>query len=364
MWKNKVTSIVVLILIIVIIFFVSLLMIKINKIENKMQVITWEDIVDITEYQRDVDFKLFEESILKNIWDLDQNIVAIYAKKSIEIVEEGEDWPNSIIETTNKLEWNGVVLTNDWYILTNKHVVQDQSSEYTIILQDQEFPLDKVRFDDWLDLAVIKIKVKDNLTTPKFKSIQEKNIIWQIVFALKKDPDIWETITKMWIINSLNQKFKMDNNNVYVWLIKTSTAIEPWFSWWPLISLDWEIIWINTAIDNIEYWASYSLPINKEFINQTLSSIKQSWQIIRPEIGIKYESNPIGIKVISVEEESNAQKAWLEVNDIIVWINNVKVDYNNFLYELFTYNPEKQVILNVQRWSNKHEIQVDLWVKR
>lgn len=48
MWKNKVTSIVVLILIIVIIFFVSLLMIKINKIENKMQVITWEDIVDIT----------------------------------------------------------------------------------------------------------------------------------------------------------------------------------------------------------------------------------------------------------------------------------------------------------------------------
>jgi len=364
MWKNKVTSIVVLILIIVIIFFVSLLMIKINKIENKMQVITWEDIVDITEYQRDVDFKLFEESILKNIWDLDQNIVAIYAKKSIEIVEEGEDWPNSIIETTNKLEWNGVVLTNDWYILTNKHVVQDQSSEYTIILQDQEFPLDKVRFDDWLDLAVIKIKVKDNLITPKFKSIQEKNIIWQIVFALKKDPDIWETITKMWIINSLNQKFKMDNNNVYVWLIKTSTAIEPWFSWWPLISLDWEIIWINTAIDNIEYWASYSLPINKEFINQTLSSIKQSWQIIRPEIGIKYESNPIGIKVISVEEESNAQKAWLEVNDIIVWINNVKVDYNNFLYELFTYNPEKQVILNVQRWSNKHEIQVDLWVKR
>ncbi|HPC34588.1 MAG TPA: S1C family serine protease [Candidatus Absconditabacterales bacterium] len=339
-------------------------MIKINKIENKMQVITGEDIVDITEYQRDVDFKLFEESILKNIGDLDQNIVAIYAKKSIEIVEEGEDGPNSIIETTNKLEGNGVVLTNDGYILTNKHVVQDQSSEYTIILQDQEFPLDKVRFDDGLDLAVIKIKVKDNLTTPKFKSIQEKNIIGQIVFALKKDPDIGETITKMGIINSLNQKFKMDNNNVYVGLIKTSTAIEPGFSGGPLISLDGEIIGINTAIDNIEYGASYSLPINKEFINQTLSSIKQSGQIIRPEIGIKYESNPIGIKVISVEEESNAQKAGLEVNDIIVGINNVKVDYNNFLYELFTYNPEKQVILNVQRGSNKQEIQVDLGVKR
>jgi S1-C subfamily serine protease len=364
MWKNKIGSIILTMLMSVITLLVLLLMIKISKLETKISIITWEDIVDITQHQKDFDFKLFEESILKNLWELDKNIVAIYAKKNIEIVEDGENWPQSIIETSNKLEWNGIVLTNDWYILTNKHVVQDKNAEYKVILQNQEFPVDKIRYDDGLDLAIIKIKVKDYLTASKIKKIQDKNTIWQTVFALKKDPDIWETITKMWIINSLNQKFKMDNNNIYVWLIKTSTAIEPWFSGWPLINLNWEIIGINTAIDNLEYGASYSLPINQEFINQTLSSIKQSGQIIRPEIGIKYESNPVGIRIISIEEESNAQKAWLQINDIIVWINNVKVDYNNFLYELFTYNPEKQVILNIQRWSNKHEIQVSLWVKR
>ena len=123
--------------------------------------------------------------------------------------------------------------------------------------------MDKIRYDDGL-VSNYKNQNEDYLTS-KIKKIQDKNTIWQTVFALKKDPDIWETITKMWIINSLNQKFKMDNNNVYVWLIKTSTAIEPWFSGWPLINLNWEIIGINTAIDNLEYGASYSLPINQVY---------------------------------------------------------------------------------------------------
>ncbi|MCK9466968.1 MAG: S1C family serine protease [Candidatus Absconditabacterales bacterium] len=364
MGKNKTISIILSILLITTIVVLSFLILKVNKLQSKILFITGEDLVDITEYQKDFDFKLFEETSLKNLGELDKSIVAIYAKKNIEIVEDGEDGPQSIIETSNKLEGNGVLLTHDGYILTNKHVVQDKNAEYKIILQNQEFPVDKIRYDDGLDLAVIKIKPKDNLTASKIIKIQDKSKIGQIVFALKKDPDIGETITKMGIINSLNQKFKIDNNNIYVGLIKTSTSIEPGFSGGPLINLNGEIIAINTAIDNLEYGASYSLPINQEFINQTLSSIKQSGQIIRPEIGIKYESNPIGVRVISIEDNSNAQKAGLQINDIILGINSVEINYSNFLYELFTYNPEKQVVLNVQRGANKYEIQVNLGTKK
>ena len=367
MIKNKTKIITISIFSLIIVGMLVFLLIKLNKLQDKVSIITWEDIVDITPDQKDFDFKLFEESLIKNLWELENNIVAIYANKTIEILQEwneDESEPQkAVMETINKLEWNGIVLTNDWYILTNKHVAQDKNAEYKIILNDQEFPVDKIRYDDWLDLAVLKIKVKENLIPAKIRKIQDKNKIWQIVFALKKDPDIKETIIKMWIINSLNQKFKMNNNNVYVWLIKTSTAIEPWFSWWPLVNLNWEMIWINTAIDNIEYWASYSLPISQEFINQTISSIKESGKILRPEIWIKYEANPMWIKVVSIESGSNAQNAWLEVNDIIYSINNIDINYNNFLYELYTYKANKQVIFNIQKWNNKYEVQITLWTK-
>ena len=376
MIKNKYKIIVSSTISIIIIIFFTLTFLKLNKLQNKVNTITWEDIVDITQYQKDFDFKLFEDSIIKNLWELDNNIVAIYAKKSIEIFQEWEELQEDSkedsqensqkvsIETVSKLEGNGIILTNDWYILTNKHVVQDENAEYKIISNLGEFPVDKIRYDVGLDLAVIKIKVKENLTPAKIKKIKEKNRIWQTVIALKRDPDINETIVKMWIINSLNQKFKIENNNIYVWFIKTSTAIEPWFSWWPLVDLNWEIIWINTAIDNIEYGASYSLPINQEFINQTIASIKESGSIIRPIIWIKYEAHPMWIKVTLVESWSNAEKAWLEVSDIIFSINNIDINYNNFLYELYTYKANKEVIFNIQKGNHKQEIQITLWTKK
>lgn len=363
MKNNKTKIIVISIIGFIIISLLTFLLLKVNKLQNKISFITGEDMVDITDYQQNFDFKLFEESMLRNISKQEKLIAAIYIKKNIEILEEWNSGQNVIIETINKLEGNGIVLTNDGYILTNKHVIQEKNAEYKVIINNQEFLADKIRYDDWLDLAVLKIKVKENLETAKIRKVKDKNRIWQTVFALKKDPDINETITKMWIINSLNQKFKMENNNIYVWLIKTSTAIEPWFSWWPLINLDWEIIWINTAIDNIEYWASYSLPISQEFINQTIASIKESGKILRPYIWIKYEPHPLWIKITSIEEWSNAEKAWLEVNDIIFSINNVDINYNNFLYELYTYKVNKEVIFNIQKWSQKHEIQIKLWNK-
>ena len=361
MKKNNITKIIITGISAIIIVLLIILILKTNKLQYKVWIITWEDTVDITPLKQEFDFNLFQNTLLKNLENQEKSLVAIYAKKNIEILQENNDSQETIIETTKKLEGNGVVISNDGYILTNKHVVQDKNTEYTIILEDQEFKVDKIWYDDWLDLAIIKIKVINPLIPVKIIKIQDTVKIWQTVFALKKDPDIKETIVKIWIINSKNQKFKIEKNSIYVWLLKTSTAIEPWFSWWPLINLNGETIWINTAIDNIEYWASYSLPINQEFINQTISSIKESWKIIRPYIGIKYEENPIWIKITEINEWFILNNEWLQINDIIYGINNIPTNYSNFLYQLYTFKVNKQIILNIQRWNHKEEVQITLW---
>jgi S1-C subfamily serine protease len=355
------------------------LILKTNKLQYNLEVITWEDLIDITPIQKVFDLTLFQESFLKNIKDTEQSIVWIYEQKSIELLNENIDENGEIqttnIETVKVLQWNWIIISNDGYIITNKHVVEDLKSKYTISLtklEDNkinylEFNADKIRYDDWLDLAIIKIKTTQPLVPAKIINISQDTDIWQIVFALKSDPEIWETITKIWIINSKNQKFKINKqdweDNVYIWLLQNSTAIEPWFSGWPLIDINWKIIWINTAIDNIEYWASYALPLTQEFINQTISSIKESSKIIRPYLWIEYKQNINWIQITKIIKNSPADIAWVEMNDVIYSINDNPIKYNNFLYQLYTYKPKKNIILNIQREKFKQDIQINLWIK-
>jgi S1-C subfamily serine protease len=361
MKKNKITKIIISILGFVIIVFLIILLLKINKLQNKIQIITWEDIVDITQSEKEFNFSLFQNSIYKSIDEIKDSIVVIYANKNIEILQEWEESQEINIESIKKLEGNGIIISNDWYIITNKHVVQENNSDYTIYIDKNEFEINKIWYDDWLDLAIIKIKITQELIPAKIIKISNPPKIWQFVFALKKDPEINETIVKLGVINSKNQKFKIEDKNPYVWFLKTSTAIEPWFSGGPLIDLNGEIIWINTAIDNIEYWASYSLPITQEFINQTISSIKDSGKIIRPYIWINYDKTINWIKITSIDKWSPAEIVWLQKDDIIMGINNIDINYYNFLYQLYTYKANKEVILNIQSWNHKKEIKIKLW---
>jgi len=338
-------------------------MFKTEKLKHNLQLISWEDLVDITPKDKNFDLSLFQKSISENLEKQKNSIVWIYEEKNIELFQEWQNEQTTTIKTNKSLQWNGIIISNNWYIITNKHVVENKNSTYYAKTEDKEIEIDKIRYDEWLDIAIVKISIKNELVPAKIINIQNNINIWDIVFALKKDPDNKETIVKMWIINSKKQKFKTEKNNIYVWLIQSSTAIEPWFSGWPLINLNWEIIWINTAIDNVEYWASYSLPLNQEFINQTIYSIKESGKIIRPYIWINYKKHENGIIVENIEENSPAKISWLEKWDIIYSINNNPITYENFLYKLYTYKINKNIILNIQRWNFKQDIQVNLWIK-
>ncbi len=366
MKKNNIINIAIGILSTIIAILLIFLILKTNKLQYNIEAITWQDLVDITPTKKNFDLALFQESLIKNIKNTEQSIVWIYQQKTIELLNEDEDNTQTAkIETTKILKWNGIIISNDWYIITNQHIVEDNKSDYTIAINNQEFNVNKIRYDKSLDLAIIKINVTEQLIPAKIMHISDTIQIWQIVFALKQDPEAQETITKMWIINSKNQKFKInDNNNIYAGLLQTSTAIEPWFSGWPLININWEIIGINTAIDNIEYWASYSLPLTQEFINQTIASIKESSKIIRPYIWIEYKQNiNWWITVTKIIKDSPAVTAGIEINDTIYGINNESINYNNFLYQLYTYKPKKMIILNIQRWKFKQDIQVNLWIE-
>lgn len=356
--KSKIKTAIRCVLFVAIAVLLTLFYIKLNNIQENIW--KWDSwLINITPTEKNIDLQTIQDEFLNVIETQKSSTAAIMKIKKIKIV--GEDWEEeSEIETTKSQEWNAIVITTDWYLLTNKHVVEDKQWIYSVIIEDKEYPVDKIWNDDELDLSIIKVKAEKALTAAKIPSLNQETKIWNIVFAIKNDIESKEYRTKMWIINSKNQKLKQKNWNIYVWLIKSSTAIEPWFSWGPLVDVNWNTIWINTAIDNIEYGASYSLPINQELISESINSIKQDNKIIRPSLEIEYEQNEKWIKVTKIQEWSNAEKAWLKEWDIIIWINDFPVDYNNFLYILYSHKAWKSVVLNIQQWELKNNIQVTL----
>ena len=356
--KSKIKTAIrcVLFIIIAVLFIITYL--KLKNIEQNLGKES-SGLINITPTEKNIDLQAIQNEFLAAIESQKPSTAAIMVKKKIKVV--WEEWEEDTeIETTKSQEWNAIVITTDWYLLTNKHVVEDKQWIYSAVIEDKEYPVDKIWNDDELDLSIIKVKADKTLTAAKIPSLNVETKIGNIVFAIKNDIESKEYWTKMWIINSKNQKMKQKNGNIYVGLIKSSTAIEPGFSGWPLVDVNWNTIGINTAIDNIEYWASYSMPINQELIYESLSSIKENNKIVRPSLNIEYEPNDTWIKVTNIYEWSDAEKAWLKIWDIIVWINDFPVDYNNFLYVLYSHKAWKSVVLNIQQWELKNNIQVTL----
>ena len=356
--KSKIQTAIRCVLFVAIAVLLTLFYIKLNNIQEDLW--KWDSgLINITPTEKNIDLQAIQDEFLNVIETQKSSTAAIMKIKKIKIV--GEDWEEeSEVETTKSQEWNAIVITTDWYLLTNKHVVEDKQWIYSVIIEDKEYPVDKIWNDDELDLSIIKVKTEKVLTAAKIPSLNQEIKIWNIVFAIKNNIESKEYRTKMWIINSKNQKLKQKNWNIYVWLIKSSTAIEPGFSGGPLVDINWNTIWINTAIDNIEYWASYSLPINQELISESINSIKENNKITRPTLNIKYEPADKWIRITSIQEWSDAEKQWLKIWDIVVWINDIPIDHNNFLYVLYSHKAWKSVVLNIQQWELKNNIQVTL----
>lgn len=208
----------------------------------------------------------------------------------------------------------GIIIDSNGYIVTNNHVV-DGAQSVTVITNDgTSYDAVKVNGDPFTDLAVIQISAKNlpvaDISSSKTLLVGEGVVAVGNALALEGGP----TVTSG-IVSYIGRSIMEPNGNVLNDLIQTDAAINPGNSGGPLLNMEGQVIGINSAVasqaENIGFAIAITpaLPVIEQLIHQG--------RVTRPYLGVGLYTTTNGVVVTSVDPGSPADKAELEVGDII-----------------------------------------------
>jgi Do/DeqQ family serine protease len=265
---------------------------------------------------------------------------------------------------------SGVIIDGEkGLILTNAHVIQ-KSGTIKVVLQDErEFEGRIVGADPDSDLAVLKIDSKDRLPAIKMGSSKDL-MIGETVIAIGNPFGFSHTVTTG-VISAINRSIRAQDR-VYHDFIQIDASINPGNSGGPLLNINGDLIGINTAIYAKAQGIGFAIPIGKA--RKIISDLIQYGEVIQAWIGItvqnmdeslaRYLEVPgnKGIVIKTVEPKSPAKKAGMQESDIILSIDNKKInsidDYKSItksiaagdtLRAIFWRNGKKQnVVINTK----------------
>lgn len=159
----------------------------------------------------------------------------------------------------------GFLISQDGYIVTNRHVVEDTQAEYTALLSNgQQKSASVVYRDPSLDLAIIKI-VGSGFAVAAWGDSDALQL-GQTVIAIGNALGEYNNSVSTGIISGLNRTVEAQNSQGRLeslpGVIQTDAAINPGNSGGPLLTLDGKVIGINVATVQGAQSISFAIPVN------------------------------------------------------------------------------------------------------
>jgi len=263
---------------------------------------------------------------------------------------------------------SGFIISDNGYILTNQHVI-DNASSITVHLANVETSLNAqvVGQDYELDLAILKIDSKQKYST---LVLGDSNSIrtGEWVVAIGNPYGLDHTVT-VGVVSAQGRPINIENR-VYKNLIQTDAAINPGNSGGPLLNTKGEVIGINTAVNAKAQGIGFAISVNtaKEIINELIAKGK----VVRPYIGIwlqsmdesyaaNYNIKNSGVIVTNVLTGGPAEKAGLKKNDIITSIDDVSIsNYEQLQDFLKSKQVGAKIIVQLIRAGKSYTVAVTL----
>ncbi len=221
---------------------------------------------------------------------------------------------------------SGFVISNDGYIFTNNHVVENTEKILVKISDGKEYEAKIIGTDAKTDLALIKIKPDNGLPTVEIGDSDNVKV-GEWVIAIGNPFGLEQTVTA----GIVSAKGRVIGAGAYDNFIQTDASINPGNSGGPLFNMSGKVIGINTAIVAQGQGIGFAIPIN--MAKSILDDLKTKGKVTRGWLGVSIQNisdeiaksmnykNKSGVLVTDVFKGDPADKAGIKVGDIITEIN-------------------------------------------
>jgi serine protease Do len=269
---------------------------------------------------------------------------------------------------------SGVIISDDGFIVTNNHVIEDATNLEIVMDNNQRFYAKIIGTDPTTDLALLKIKAK-NLPFIKYGD-SDKIKLGEWVLAVGNPFDLNSTVTAGIVsARARNIGILRDKNNLQVEaFIQTDAAVNPGNSGGALVNIKGELIGINTAIATATGgYSGYSFAIPVSLVKKVMDDLLEFGQVQRGLLGVQITdvdaniaeelnlSINQGVLITRVNQGSAAEESAMLAGDVITAINNQPIRSVSELQEWVARNrPGKEIKVRYFRNGESHEIKATL----
>ena len=270
---------------------------------------------------------------------------------------------------------SGFIISEDGYILTNNHVVENGKKIEVKVGDQRTYRAKVVGTDPATDIALIKIDSKEHLN-PISLGDSDRLRVGDWVMAIG-DPWAFDKTVTVGVVSAKGRhNLTLDpNTNSFENFIQTDAAINFGNSGGPLINLEGEVIGINTAIYRPAQNIGFAVPINTA--RTILEQLKTKGKVTRGFLGVNIRNldednmkafglkNMSGALVESVEQGQPADKAGVQHGDVIVKVDDREVvTTQDLISYVSAKSPGSRVRLTVVRNGRTQDLIVSLGERR
>ena len=271
---------------------------------------------------------------------------------------------------------SGVIISDDGYIVTNNHVIEDATKLRVKLNDGRKFDAKVIGTDPTTDVALIKVEGKDLPTIPFGNS--EGLRLGEWVLAIGSPFDLQSTITagivsaKARQLDVIPDQFRIES------FIQTDAAVNPGNSGGALVNTRGELVGINTLIKSqTGSYIGYSFAIPESIVKKVVVDLKEYGVVQRALLGLAFrpiDQNFIdqmgeetgieelgGVYVASVSEGGAASQAGIRKGDVILSVDGVELNEAATLQEqIGKHRPNDKVKLMIKRSGSMKQIEVTL----
>lgn len=271
---------------------------------------------------------------------------------------------------------SGVIISEDGYIVTNNHVV-DNASKLKVKLNDNRtYTAKLIGTDPTTDIALIKIEEAGLPTLPFGNSDELRLGEW--VLAIGSPFDLQSTITAGIVSAKARNLDIIPSQSRIESFIQTDAAVNPGNSGGALVDTKGALVGINTVIKSpTGSFAGYSFAVPVSIVKKVVVDLKEYGVVQRAMLGVGYReidgdfienlgekygiTEQGGVCVMQLEQDGAAKAAGIKEGDIITEIDGVKIAGSSQLLEqVAKHRPNDKVKLSVKRGKDVKQFDITL----